>query len=127
LKNCVEKCNVDGVKLQWAILESICTDGAASMVGKRNGCVFYLGEYLEKKLFSYHYIIHKKALCAKYIDFNHVISPVVHWFNMIRSCALNRREIREIVKKKSMNMVNFYYTTQLDGIPREKWFNISSY
>jgi hypothetical protein len=40
LKNCVEKCDVDGVLLQWAKLESICTDGAPSMVGRKNDCFF---------------------------------------------------------------------------------------
>jgi hypothetical protein len=100
LKNCVEKCDVDGVKLQRAKLQSICTDGAPFMVGKRNGCVSLLEESLERKLFSYHCIIYKDGLCAKDTDFNHVISPVVSCVNVIQSRTLNRRELRELSEEE---------------------------
>jgi hypothetical protein len=48
--------------------------------------------------FLYHVnsVIYKEAVCAKDIDFNHVISPVVCCVNVIRFCALNQREFREL-------------------------------
>jgi hypothetical protein len=40
-KNCVEKCDVDGVKLQWAKLESICTDGAPIYIREEKWLCFF--------------------------------------------------------------------------------------
>jgi hypothetical protein len=86
--------------------------------------VSLLEECLEWKLFSHHCIIHKEALCAEDIDFNHVISPVVLiQFDLAHSTEEN---LGNFSKKKPMNMVNFYFTTQSDGFPREKRFHVSS-
>jgi hypothetical protein len=77
--------------------------------------------------FLYHVnsIIYKEALCAKDIDFNHVISPVVRCVSMIRSHS-TEENLGNFLKKKSMNMVNLYYTSQSDAFPRESQSYIST-
>ncbi|CAH1115402.1 unnamed protein product [Psylliodes chrysocephalus] len=82
--------------LDWIKLDSICTDGAPAMTGKIKGAVALFENYLGRKFFKFHYIIHQESLCAKDLDFSLVINPVVHCINKIRARALNRRKFRSL-------------------------------
>lgn len=89
IKECAEKKG-----LLWDKLISICTDGAPAMTGKNNGCVALLQNYLDRKIFSYHCIIHQEALCAKDMKLDDIMEPVVRCINYIRAKALHRRQFR---------------------------------
>lgn len=91
IKNVAEIKNLD-----WAKLDSICTDGAPAMTGKIKGAVALLENYLGREIFKFHCIIHQESLCAKDLDFSSVINPVVRCVNKIRARALNRRQFRSL-------------------------------
>lgn len=63
-------------------LVSVATDGAPSMVGKTNGFVKLLKDYLkeigaQKELISYHCIIHQQNLCAKALGKDDNVLPTI--------------------------------------------------
>lgn len=89
LKLCVERNNID-----WAKLDSICTDGAPALTGKHSGCVALLEKFLSRPLLKYHCIIHQEALCGKTMNLKHIMDVVLKCVNKIRGRALNRREFR---------------------------------
>lgn len=76
------------VKVQWAILDSVCTDGAPLMVGRIKGFVRLLINYLGRKVFKYHYIIHQEALCAKDLNLSSVVNPVTPAVSIKDKCEL---------------------------------------
>ena len=92
LKTCVQKSNLD-----WAKLDSICSDGCPSMTGKHCGCLALLERFLERQLFQYHCIIYQEALCGKSLQLKHVMDSVTKCVNKIRARALNRREFRQFL------------------------------
>ncbi|KAJ8893420.1 hypothetical protein PR048_006011 [Dryococelus australis] len=114
LENCIEKCDAGGVKLEWDKVERICSYGAPCMVGNRNSCISLLEEYLEQKLFSHHCILHTEALCAKDMDFNHVINPVVRCVNMNRSRALNITELGNLLELTLACSESHFFFSELD-------------
>ena len=68
------KSSVNRFNLDWDKLESVCTDGAPAMVGKRSGCVALLEQFLHRRIFKYHCIIHMEALCCRDMGFEDVMS-----------------------------------------------------
>lgn len=95
IKECIEK-----KALSWDKLISICTDGAPAMIGKINGCVALLQNFLGRNLFSYHCIIHQEALCGKDMELDEIMNPVVRCINYIRAKALNRRQFRLLFEEE---------------------------
>ncbi|XP_072394954.1 zinc finger BED domain-containing protein 5-like [Diabrotica undecimpunctata] len=88
-------------KVEWSKLDSVCTDGAPCMVGRLKGFVTLLENYLRRKVFKYHCIIHQKALCAKDQNMSSVVDPVTCCINKIRARALNRRQFRELFAEET--------------------------
>ena len=86
-------------KVEWKKLDSVCTDGAPCMTGRIKGFVTLLENYLERKVFKYHCIIHQEALCAKDLNLSSVVDPVIRCINKIR--ALNRRRFRELFPEET--------------------------
>lgn len=97
LKSCLEN-----LKIDFGKLISVCTDGAPSMTGKVNGATTLLENFLNRPIQKYHCIIHQEVLCAKTINMQHIMSPVVKCVNKIRAKALNRREFREYCEMLDM-------------------------
>ncbi len=80
-------CAIESMNLHWAKLCGITTDGVASMVCNK---VRESGGEAVKM----HCIIHQEALCAKAIQMDDVMTTVVKTIHVIRSRALNHRELR---------------------------------
>lgn len=88
-------------KVEWTKLDSVCTDGVPYMVGRIKGFVTLLENYLRRKVFKYHCIIHQEALCAKDLNLSSVVDPVARCINKIRARALNRRRFRELFPEET--------------------------
>ncbi len=60
-------------------LISICTDGAPSMIGKKNEAIALLQRQVgdEHEIKQYHCVIHQQARCSKVLKFEHIMSVVV--------------------------------------------------
>ena len=82
LKSCVESNNLD-----WAKLDSLCTDGAPAFTGKHSGCGSLLEQFLGRQLLKYHCIIHQEALCGRSLNLRHVMDVVMKCVNRIRARA----------------------------------------
>ena len=118
LKTCMEKSNMD-----WAKLDSICTDGCPAMTGKRAGCLVLLEQFLEQPLLKHHCIIHHEALCGKSLELKHVMNVMVKCVNKIKARALNRHEFRQFL----LDMEEEYgdlilYTVKFDDYQKVKSF-----
>uniref|UniRef100_A0AAV2MK93 Uncharacterized protein n=1 Tax=Knipowitschia caucasica TaxID=637954 RepID=A0AAV2MK93_KNICA len=73
-------------------LVSITTDGAPAMTGRHSGFIAHCKKDPDfPKILNYHCIIHQQAICAKVLDFNHIMGPVVKIINSIRAKAKQHR------------------------------------
>nr|XP_015920285.1 general transcription factor II-I repeat domain-containing protein 2A-like [Parasteatoda tepidariorum] len=73
---------------------SVTTDGAPSMVGKKNGFISLSQTYVGHKILEFHCLIHQQALCAKsgLTSLDDVMTVVTKIVNLISSQALNKRK-----------------------------------
>jgi hypothetical protein len=79
----------------------VCTDGAASMTGKRKGLLAHRKNLNDATDVIYtHYVIHREALAAKKIapELNKVLQEAVTIVNFISSRALNFRLFSKFCK-----------------------------
>ena len=73
---------------------SVATDGAPSMRGTKKGFVTLLEESLDRKLLTFHCILHQEALCAQTFppECIEVMNLVIQIVNKIVSKGLNHRQ-----------------------------------
>lgn len=83
--------NIDFTKLSGII-----TDGASAMIGKRT-CSLNKKSQTDLNLMQYHCIIHQQNVCAKKINFDHVMKEIIKMINFIRSRGLNHREFQNFL------------------------------
>ena len=78
--------------LQWANCLSICTDGAAAMLGKNKGLKAKVLSVAPHAKFT-HCIIHREALASKTLEpeLNNVLQTAIQMVNFIKSRPLNTR------------------------------------
>lgn len=100
--------------LNMTCLRGICTDGAPVMLGRKQGFVARLTEYVieeynNKHVTSLHCIIHQEALCAKAIDFSETMNQVKQIIIYIRSNALRHRQFRTILYDSEVSFEDVLY------------------
>lgn len=92
-------------KLSWSNLTRVYTDGALSMLGKEKALVGLMKKREGMSTFvSFYCITHQESLVSKLRNkaFQSVIQTVVHAVNFIVSRALNRRQLRQLIKDYDM-------------------------
>ena len=79
-------------------LVSVATDGAPIMTRAHRGFVALLQKSLNRKLLSFHYILHQEALCAQTFppECTEVMNIVIQIVNKIMSKGLNHRQFRAL-------------------------------
>ena len=82
--------------IKTAHLVSVATDKAPSMTGAHRGFVALLQKLLNRKLLSFHYILHQEALCAQTFppECTEVMNVVIQIVNKIMAKGLNHRQFR---------------------------------
>ncbi|XP_059835935.1 general transcription factor II-I repeat domain-containing protein 2A-like [Hypanus sabinus] len=77
-------------------LVSVATDGAPSMTGAHKGFVVLLQKSLDRKLLTFHCILHQEALCAQTFspECTEVMDVVIQIVNKIMAKSLNHRQFR---------------------------------
>lgn len=89
---------IDRAALPWNKLVGITTNGAPSLIGKRNGLVGLIQRKLEKEnadpAIALHCIIHQQALCSKCLKVDNVMPVVVKCINYFRSRGLQHLQFR---------------------------------
>ncbi len=78
--------------LDWNYCVSVCTDGAASMTGRKNGLIARI-KNINPNIRANHCIIHRQALASKKIspELNDTMNLVINVVNFMKSKALNSR------------------------------------
>jgi hypothetical protein len=78
--------------LSWEWCTSVCTDGAAAVVGRQNGLIARL-KTINSSIKCTHCIIHREALASEQLneDLNSVLMIAVKTVNLIQSRPLNSR------------------------------------
>ena len=73
---------------------SVATDGAPSMRGTKKGFVTLLEKSLDRKLLTFHFVLHQEALCAQTFppECIEVMNLVIQIVNKIVSKGLNHRQ-----------------------------------
>ncbi|XP_026475439.1 general transcription factor II-I repeat domain-containing protein 2B-like, partial [Ctenocephalides felis] len=96
-KNFKEVC--DKLQLNVSNLVSVCTDGAPSMRGKKEGFIALLKKknLNLKKLISFHCILHQQNLCAKSTILQDTLDKTIAIVNYIRVNAMRHREFRQML------------------------------
>ncbi|XP_044306557.1 general transcription factor II-I repeat domain-containing protein 2-like isoform X2 [Varanus komodoensis] len=90
---------VTEINLPLHKLSSITTDGAPAMVGCIDGFIAHCQKDESfPKFVSYHCIIHQEALCAKVLQFKHVMDVVTKIINSIRAVSLQHRLFKALLK-----------------------------
>ena len=92
------------LELDWGKLASVSTDGAAAMLGKKDGFQGRLQRHLAElglpSIPFIHCVIHRENLCAKSlsISINQIMKVVVKIVNFIRARGLNHRQFRSLLE-----------------------------
>lgn len=78
---------------------SVATDGAPSMTGAHRGFVALLQKSLDRKLLTFHCILHQEALCTQTFppECTEVMNVVIQIVNKIMAKGLNHRQFRALL------------------------------
>lgn len=113
---------IDRAGLPWHALAGITTDGAPSMIGKKNGLVALVQRKMEEQNaeqpVALHCIIHQQALCSKCLKFENVMSVVVKCVNYIRSRGLQHRQFRAFLDEVESKYGDLLYFTEVRWLSR---------
>ncbi|XP_053117964.1 zinc finger MYM-type protein 6-like [Hemicordylus capensis] len=80
-------------QLDWKNCVAVCTDGAASMLGKHSGVLAKIRAVASENMVHSHCLIHRQHLAAKKMspDLHEVLAQAVKIINFIKCNALNSR------------------------------------
>lgn len=112
----VEK-SLSKYNLKWKNLKCVTTDGGRNMCGKNTG---FIGQIIKAcanegytKPIVLQCIIHQQALCAKYLNMDIVLEPVIATVNFIRSNGLNHRQFRKFLEEMGSEHNDLPYHTRI--------------
>lgn len=112
---------VDSMKLPWSKVSAIVTDGAPAMAGGQSGLATRICNKVSEhggSAVKLHCIIHQQVLCAKCLQFDHVMKPVVKTINFIRSKALNHRQFQQFLLDMDAEYGDVLYHTDVRWLSR---------
>ena len=78
---------------------SVATDGAPNMLGTQQGFVSLLQRALDRKLLTFHCMLHQEALCTQTFtrECNEMMNLVIRVLNKIIAQELNHRQFRSLL------------------------------
>ncbi|XP_076056619.1 general transcription factor II-I repeat domain-containing protein 2-like [Oratosquilla oratoria] len=99
-------------------LASITTDGAPSLTGKHYDLVNLVNDKIKEKfplhsVLSLHYTIFQESLWKSSLKLKHVMDPVVHAVNLIRSQGLEHRQFRNFLEDIEADFTDVLYHTNV--------------
>uniref|UniRef100_A0A8C5CF82 DUF4371 domain-containing protein n=1 Tax=Gadus morhua TaxID=8049 RepID=A0A8C5CF82_GADMO len=107
--------------LQWANCLSICTDGAAAMLGKNKGLKAKVLSVAPHAKFT-HCIIHKEALPSKTLEpeLNNVLQTAIKMVNFIKSRPLNTRLFTLLCQEMGSSHESLLFHSEVRSLSRGK-------
>lgn len=113
---------LENAGLPWKSFVGITTDGAPSMIGRKNGLVPLVKKNLQEEgveeAIALHCIIHQQALCSKCLPCDNVMSVVVKCVNQIRSRGLKHRSFRAFLEEMESEYGDVLYFTDVRWLSR---------
>ena len=100
--------------LSWDCCIGICTDGAASMTGKRSGVVARVKQ-VAPGISATHCMIHRESLATKNIgqSFSEVLSGCISIINFIKTRPLNSRIFAALYEELGAEHSNLLFHTEV--------------
>jgi hypothetical protein len=110
--------------ISWERCISVCTDGAAAMVGRQNGLIARL-KTINSSIKWTHYIIHREALASKQLneDLNSVLWIAVKTVFLIKSRPLNSRILPSLCRDMRSEYNTVLLHSNIRWLSRGKLFN----
>jgi hypothetical protein len=110
--------------LSWEWWTSVCTDGAAAMVGRQNGLIARL-QTINSSIKWTHCIIHREALASKQLneDFYSVVEIAVKTGNLIKTRPLNSRLFRSLCRDMGSEHITVLLRSSIRWLSRGKLLN----
>jgi hypothetical protein len=107
--------------LQWANCLSICTDGAAAMLGKNKGLKAKVLSVAPHAKFT-HCIIHREALASKTLEpeLNNVLQTAIKMVNFIKSRPLNTRLFTLLCQEMGSSHESLLFHSEVRWLSRGK-------
>ena len=86
-------------EINIAHLVSVATDGAPNVRGAQQGFVSLLQRSLDRKLLSFHCILHKKPLCTQTFppECKEMMNLIIRIVNKIMTQGLNHQQFRSLL------------------------------
>lgn len=112
---------VDDMELPWNKISGIITDGAPSMTGERSGLATLISNKVSEEggnAVKLHCIIHQQVLCAKHLQYEHVMKPVIKTINFIRSRALCHHQFQQFLSEIHAEYGDVVYHTDVRWLSR---------
>ncbi|KAL7882960.1 hypothetical protein SRHO_G00006180 [Serrasalmus rhombeus] len=113
---------VADLRLDWAKLTSVTTDGAPSMVGSARGVIVRINREMSERghprPIAIHCLIHQQALCCKAVKWDSVMKVVVPCVNLIKANALNHRQFQELLSELDAAYGDVLYHTEVRWLSR---------
>ncbi|XP_068122103.1 zinc finger MYM-type protein 6-like [Hyperolius riggenbachi] len=111
-------------ELSWEWCVSVCTDGAAAMVGRKSGLVSRL-KALNPSIKWNHCIIHLQALASKRLsrELSCVLDVAVKTVNFIKARALNSRLFRALCRDMGADHITVLLHTEVRWLSRGRLLN----
>jgi hypothetical protein len=110
--------------LSWEWCTYVCTDGAAAVVGWKNGLIARLKTINSSVKWTY-CIIHREALASKQLneDLNSVLEIAVKTVNLIKSRPWNSRLFRSLCRDMGSEHITVLLHSNIRWLSRGKLFN----
>ncbi|XP_027140791.1 general transcription factor II-I repeat domain-containing protein 2 [Larimichthys crocea] len=119
---------VDDMQLPWNKISGIITDGAPSMTGERSGLATLISNKVSEKggnAVKLHCIIHQQVLCAKHLQYKHVMKPVIKTINFIRSRALCHHQFQQFLSEIHAEYGDVVYHTDYHTMAQSRFCTVA--
>jgi len=107
--------------LKWEKLASVATDGAPAMTGRLNGLIGLFRKKLQRLCLNFihvHCLSHQESLCAKSIQMQEVLGPVMKIVNFIKANGKTHRQLQECLSDIQCEFGNLPYLTEVRFLSR---------
>src|SRR5215469_84174 len=105
--------------LSWSQCHSICTDGAPSMLGVRQGLSARIKD-VNPQTIVFHCLLHRQNLASKRLskDFDIVMQEVIKIVNFIKARSLNNRIFAQMCLEMGSEYTNLLYHSEVKWLSR---------